>query len=79
MAYLMATTVMTLSDLEGNSLLQAFSSVIFRICGASRGTSAFAGFLVHYIGLYLSILVTYNPRVLELNCCVIYLLTRHMF
>jgi len=40
MAYLIAAIVMTLSVLEGHSLLQAFSSVMFRICGASRGPYA---------------------------------------
>jgi len=37
---------MTLSVLGGNSLLQTFSSVIFRICGTSRGSSASAELLV---------------------------------
>ena len=42
-----ATVVMTLSVLEGHSLLQAFSSsAIFHICGASRGPSASAELLV---------------------------------
>jgi len=37
---------MTLSVLECHSLLQAFSSAIFRICGASHGPSASAELLV---------------------------------
>jgi len=39
-AYLIAAIVMTLSVLEGHSLLQAFTSAIFLICGVSRGHSA---------------------------------------
>jgi len=46
MAYLIAATVMTLTVLEGHSLLQAFSSAIFRICGVSHGPSAPAELLV---------------------------------
>jgi len=37
---------MILSVLKVIPLLQAFSSAIFRICGASRGPSAFAELLV---------------------------------
>ena len=37
---------MTLSVLEGHSPMQAFSSAIFRICGASRGPSASAELLI---------------------------------
>jgi len=40
MAYLTAAIVMTLNVLEGHSLLPAFSSAIFRICGASRSPFA---------------------------------------
>jgi len=45
-AYLIAATVMTLGVLEGHSLLQAFSSAIFHICGTSPGTFASAELLV---------------------------------
>jgi len=38
---------MTLSVLEVHSLLQAFSSAIFRIYAASRNPSASAELLVH--------------------------------
>jgi len=37
---------MTLSVIEGHSLLQAFSSATFRICDALRGPSASAELLV---------------------------------
>jgi len=37
---------MTLSVLESPFLLQASSNAIFRICGASRGPSASAEFLI---------------------------------
>ena len=45
-AYLIAAIVMTLGVHEGHSLLQAFSSAMFCICGASRGPSASAELLV---------------------------------
>jgi len=37
---------MTLNALEGHSLLQAFSSAIVHICGASRGPSPSAELLI---------------------------------
>jgi len=48
MAYLVAAIVMNLIVFEGLPLLQAFSSVIFGICGASRGPSASAELLVNF-------------------------------
>jgi len=46
MAYRMARLPVTLSVLEGHSHLYAFPNAIFCICGASRGPSASAEFLV---------------------------------
>ena len=46
MAYLIVAIVMTLSILEGHSLLPAFSSAIFCIYGTLRGPSASAELLV---------------------------------
>jgi len=46
MACLIAAIVMTLSVLEGNSYIAAFSSAIFRICGTSRGPSSSVELLV---------------------------------
>ena len=46
MAYLIAEIVMTLRVLEGHSPIASLSSVIFLICGMSRGLSAFAEHLV---------------------------------
>jgi len=43
----MAAVIMTLIVLEGHSLLQAFSSVIFCIYGASRGPSVSAELFHH--------------------------------
>ena len=51
-AYLIAAIVMILSVLEGHSLLQAFPSAIFPICGALRGPSASAELLVNFQSLY---------------------------
>jgi len=44
--YVTAAIAMTLSVLEGHSLLQVLSSATFRICGTSRSPSAFAEVLV---------------------------------
>jgi len=45
MAYLIATVVMIRVSLKVISLLNTFSSAIFRIYGVSHGPSAFAEFL----------------------------------
>jgi len=48
-AYPIAAILMTSGVFEGHCPLQAFSSAIFHICGASRGPSASAEFLVLYM------------------------------
>jgi len=56
MAYLLAAIVMTLSVLEGHSILQAFSCAIFGISGPSRGPSASAELLVYSMNDVISVL-----------------------
>jgi len=51
---------MTLSVIEIIFLLQAFSSAIFRICGASRGPSASAELLVYQSVINFSAVISYG-------------------
>ena len=48
LAYGLIAVVMIVSVLEGHSPIACLSSVIFRICGASRGPSPLAELLVDW-------------------------------
>jgi len=70
---------MTLSVLEGHSLLQAFLSAIFRICGVSRGPSASAELLVIMCLMLILIAIrSLDRNVNKFNCSYTPVLLLHV-